>query len=78
MTFSNYALGRAMPALPPESVIMGLFEQGFGDVERLQQVFPDIYTEWHYRHWSGGGLMPFEPGYDAAADDNLPAAVELT
>ena len=39
---------------------------------RLQLAFPALWTEFHYRYWSAGGLMPNERGYNPERDDNLP------
>lgn len=40
---------------------------------KLRAAWPELCAEMQYRYWSGGGLLPGEPGYDAAYDDNLPA-----
>lgn len=53
-----------------EAIIMAAM--AMNPTDGLTAAFPDIWREWMYRHWSGGALMPGEPGYNPATDDNLP------
>jgi hypothetical protein len=53
------------------TLIMAALRTGSYAQTRLMAAFPEIYVEFRYRYWSGGGLMPGEDGYDPACDDNL-------
>lgn len=54
------------------ALIAAAYRKADGDNRRnLEQAFPDICRELHYRYWSGGGFLPHEPGYNPDYDDNL-------
>jgi hypothetical protein len=60
-----------------ETLIMAALRKGHsGQMNTLKEAFPQIYEEFHYRYWSGGGKMPGEEGYDPVTDDNLPIGGE--
>jgi hypothetical protein len=72
MSVENHRLAQsAASILPAEALVMALLMLGYGDQDKLKAAYPDIAAEWHYRHWSGGALLPGEPGYNPAYDDNL-------
>ena len=57
-----------------EALIMAALRNGSYGSEEIRLAFPHIEREFNYRYWSGGGLMPGEPGYDPGTDDNLPVS----
>jgi len=58
---------------PFAAVIMAAYRAAdTANEAKLRAAWPDICAETKYRYWSGCGLMPGEPGYDATYDDNLP------
>jgi hypothetical protein len=62
-----------MEDFPFSTLIATAYRKADGENKKLlESVFPDICKELHYRYWSGGGLLPGEPGYDPDYDDNLP------
>jgi hypothetical protein len=76
MSLRDYQNGHRLAANPDnafEVLLMAALRQGHsGQVATIEAACPEIFAEYHYRYWSGGGLMPGEPGYDEVTDDNLP------
>jgi hypothetical protein len=73
MTLRNYQDAQDLVRtshLDFETLIMAVCQIGYAD--KIKPTFPDLYEDWAYRHWSGGGLRPGEPGYNRDTDDNLP------
>jgi hypothetical protein len=70
MSRKDYERAKELGIQPTNVLVMALLNN-FGDPDVIRDAFPDIFEEWSYRHWSGGGLMPGEDGYNPAYDDNL-------
>jgi hypothetical protein len=75
MSVTDYKTSLTLSAEPAntfEVLIMTAIRRGHsGQIAAIEAAFPEIFAEYKYRHWSGGGLMPGEPGYDPVTDDNL-------
>ncbi len=41
------------------------------NLAKIESLWPDVVAEYRNRYWSGGGLLPGEPGYDPEFDDNI-------
>jgi len=70
-----YQQSRLIGSRDPDfsALIMAAYRKAApGNSAKLRAAWPEICAEYTYRYWSGGGLMPGEPGYDPTYDDNLP------
>ena len=75
MSLHDYLTSRRISEFdPPFSALImaALRKADSSNTAKLQAAWPEIAVEFKYRYWSGGGLLPFEPGYNPASDDNLP------
>lgn len=77
MSLYDYKVSQEIAAhdYPIYALIMAAMHKAdIKNTAKLQVMWPDIFIEFNYRYWSGGGgLMPNEVGYNPAADDNLSA-----
>ena len=75
MSLYDYQASKRISALDPSisALIMAAYRKADPiNAAKLGAAWPDLCADAAYRYWSGGGLMPGEPGYDAAYDDNVP------
>jgi len=77
VSLHDYLTSRRVSELDPSitALVMAAYRKAdTANGARLLAAWPEIIAEYTYRYWSGGGLLPGEPGYDASYDDNLDVA----
>jgi len=77
VTLHDYLTSRRISELDPSItalIMAALRKADTANEAKLRAAWPDLCAEAKYRYWSGGGLLPGEPGYDASYDDNLDVA----